>query len=146
MQCNTYLWLYINLGKITLFLSFLLKLFCVLKPHLFRFTADRTQHERVQDVFPSQKESIAVLIQKDGTKWELAIVPTEDGWPVGGDQVCRKKNQNGEQWNSDTFVCEGITLYFRFHGFWYLLWVVVRKQPNWNSQVIKMYFTNFFNT
>lgn len=57
-------------------------------PHLFRLTAGGSQQERIQHVFPSQEEAVAVLIQVDGGQGELAVMAAEDGRAVGGEQIC----------------------------------------------------------
>lgn len=55
-----------------------IKILCVQKPHLLGLAAGRSQHERVQNVFPSQEEAVTVLIQEDSRKKELAMMTTED--------------------------------------------------------------------
>ncbi|TNN54416.1 hypothetical protein EYF80_035385 [Liparis tanakae] len=56
------------------------------KPHLFGLAAGRSQQERVENVFSSQEEAVAVLVQEDGGKRELTMVAAEDRRPVGGQQ------------------------------------------------------------
>lgn len=65
-------------------------------PHLFGLAAARSQQEGVQDILPSQEEAVTVLIQEDGGQRELAVVTAEDGGPVGGQQVCRKRREKDE--------------------------------------------------
>lgn len=67
--------------------------------HLFRLTAGGSQQERIQHVFPSQEEAVAVLIQVDGGQGELAVMAAEDGRAVGGQQICeREGGDTGELW------------------------------------------------
>lgn len=56
--------------------------------HLFGLAAGGSQQERVQDVLPSEKEAVAVLVQVDGGECQLAVMAAEDGRAVGGLQVC----------------------------------------------------------
>lgn len=81
--------------------------FIVLKKlHLFGLGADRSQHERVEDVFSSQEETVTVLVQEDGGERQLVAMPAEDGRPVGGQQVCR------DRWGEKDEQCHR----FHFHS------------------------------
>ena len=66
-------------------------------PHLFGLAAGGSQHERVQDVFPSQEEAVTVLVQEDGGERELAVMAAEDRRPVGGQQVCREGGEEEDE-------------------------------------------------
>lgn len=67
--------------------------------HLFRLTAGGPEQERIQHIFPSQEEAITVLVQVDGGQGELAVMAAEDGWAVGGEQICeREGGEKDELW------------------------------------------------
>lgn len=65
--------------------------------HLFRLTAGGSQQERIQHVFPSQEEAVAVLIQVDGGQGELAVMAAEDGRAVGGEQICEREGGDTDE-------------------------------------------------
>lgn len=68
-------------------------------PHLFRLAAGGSQQERIQHIFPSQKEAVAVLVQVDGGQSQLAVMAAEDGGAVGWEQICKWEGaEKDEPW------------------------------------------------
>lgn len=68
-------------------------------PHLFGLAAGGSQQERIQHIFASQEEAVAVLVQVDGGHSELAVMAAEDGRAVGRQQICeREGGEKDEPW------------------------------------------------